>query len=65
MSCKNILSTNDGTYWQIDNLAMGSPPAPPLSNIWLSKYEPAIKDDAKLFERYMDNILRTMKEDLI
>ena len=44
---------------------MGSPPAPPLSNIWLSKYEPAIKDDAKLFERYMDDILRTTKESLI
>ena len=66
MSCKNIiLSTHDGTYWQIDNLAMGSPPAPPLSNIWLSKYESAIKDDAKLFERYMDDILRTIKESLI
>ena len=44
---------------------MGSPPAPPLSNIWLSKYEPAIKDDAKLFEQYMDDILRTIKESLI
>ena len=44
---------------------MGPPPAPPLSNIWLSKYEPAIKDDAKLFERYMDDILRTIKESLI
>ena len=44
---------------------MRSPPAPPLSNIWLSKYEPAIKDDAKLFGRYMDDILRTIKESLI
>ena len=44
---------------------MGSPPALPLSNIWRSKYEPAIKDDAKLFERYMDDILRTIKESLI
>ena len=49
ISCTNvILSIHDGTYRQIDGLAMGSPPAPPLSNIWLSKYEPAIKDDAKL-----------------
>ena len=49
ISCANvILSIHDGTYRQIDGLAMGSPPAPPLSNIWLSKYEPAIKDDAKL-----------------
>ena len=51
ISCTNvILSTHDGTYWQIDGLPMGSPPAPPLSNIWLSKYEPAIKNDVKLFE---------------
>ena len=66
ISCTNvILSTHDGTYRQINGLAMGSPPAPPLSNIWLSKYEPTIKDDAKLFERYMDDILRTIKENLI
>ena len=51
MPCRNvILSTHDGTYQQIHGLAMGSPPAPLLSNIWLSKYEPAIKGDAKLFE---------------
>ena len=66
ISCTNvILSIHDGTYRQIDGLAMGSPPAPPLSNIWLSKYEPAIKDDAKLFERYIDDTLRTIKESLI
>ena len=59
--CANvILLTHDGTYRQIDDLAMGSPPAPPLSNIWLSKYETAVKDDAKLFERYIDDILRTI-----
>ena len=64
--CANvILSTHDGTYRQIDDLAMGSPPAPTLSNIWLSKYETAVKDDAKLFERYIDDILRTIKESLI
>ena len=44
ISCTNvILSTHDGTYQQIDSLPMGSPPAPSLSNIWLSKYEPVIK----------------------
>ena len=64
--CTNlILSTHDVIYRQIDGLAMGSPPTPPLSNIWLSKYEPAIKNDAKLFERSMDAILRTIKESLI
>ena len=37
--CTNvILSTHDGNFCQIDVLAMGSPPAPSLSNIWLSKY---------------------------
>ena len=37
--CTNvILSTQDGNFCQIDGLAMGSPPAPSLSNIWLSKY---------------------------
>ena len=66
ISCTDfILSTNHGTYRQIDGLAMGSPPASPLSKIWLSKYEPAIKDDAKLLERYMDNIPRATKESLI
>ena len=44
---------------------MESPPAPPLTNIWLSKYEPNISDDAKLFENYMDDIVRTIKVDLI
>ena len=66
ISCTNvILSTHDGTYWQMDGLPMGSPPAPPLSNIRLSKYDPTIKDDAKLFECYMDDILRTINENLI
>ena len=55
----------DKTYKQIDGLAMGSPPAPLLSNIWLSKCEPNIRDDAKLFERYMNDTVRTIKVDLI
>ena len=66
LSCTNVLmQTHDGTCKQIDGLAMGSPPAPPLSNIWLSKYEPNIEDDAKLFELDMDDIVRTIKVDLI
>ena len=40
---------------------MGSQPAPILANIWLSTFEPTIRDDAKLFHRYMDDILRTIK----
>ena len=64
ISCTNvILSTHDGTYRQIDYLLIGLPPVT-LSNIWLSKYEPPIQNDAKLFE-YMDDIIRTIKESLI
>ena len=37
-----IMSTHDGYYMQKDGLAMGSPPAPLLANIWLAKREPAI-----------------------
>ena len=44
---------------------MGAKPAPPLSNIWLSKYEPVIQDTAKIFERYMDDIVREMKRSAI
>ena len=57
--------THDGTYKQIDGLAIGSTPAPPLSNIWLSKCEPNIRDDAKLFELYMDDTVGTIKVNLI
>ena len=52
--------THDGTYKQIDGLAIGSTPAPPLSNIWLSKCEANIRDNAKLFEHCMDDIVRTI-----
>ena len=66
LSCTNVvMSTHSGTYRQIDGLAMGSPPAPPLSNIWLSQFEPQIRDDAKLFDRYMDDIVRTIHRRLI
>ena len=37
-----IMLTHGGPYCQIDGLAMGSQPAPPLLNIWLSKFEPNI-----------------------
>ena len=40
---------------------MGGKPAPPFTNIWLAKFEPDIKDSAKLFERYMDDIIREIK----
>ena len=42
-------------------LAMGSPPAPLLANGWLSQLENLIKNDAKIYERYMDDIVRESK----
>ena len=53
-----ILLSHDGYDRQVDGLAMGSPPAPLLANGWLSKFDHNIKGDAKLFSRYMDDILR-------
>ena len=44
---------------------MGSPPAPCLANIWLFKREAEIKDDAKIFERYMDDVIRSIYESKI
>ena len=33
--------------------------------MWLSKYEPNKRDSVKLFESWMDDIVRTIKVDLI
>ena len=60
-----IMSTCDGYYRQKDGLAMGSPPAPCLANIWLFTREPETRDDAKSFERYMDDIIRSIFENRI
>lgn len=58
--------THDDHYRQIDGLAMGSPPAPPLANIWLSKNWPIIRDYGKhFFQRYMDDILRSINANSI
>ena len=56
------MSTNEGYFCQKDELAMGSPPAPLLANIWLFKHEPLLRDDAKLFERYMDDVIRSIQQ---
>ena len=56
-----VMLTHDGYYRQLDGLAMGAKPAPPLANIWLSKFEPIIRDTAKIFDRYMDDIIREIK----
>ena len=39
--------------------------SPPLFKVWLSKYEPSIRDDAKPFELYMDDTVGTIKVNLI
>ena len=57
-TCNVLMQTHDGFYRQVDGLAMGSPPAPLLANGWMSKYDPLIKGEAKLYFRYMDDIIR-------
>ena len=59
------MQTNDGYFRQVDGLAMGSPPAPRLANGWLSRFDSVDKGDAKLYSRYMDDILRDIKKDEI
>ena len=60
-SCNILMSTHDGYYRQVDGLAMGAPPAPHFANGWLSQFDPIIKGNAKIFSRYMDDILRNIK----
>jgi len=60
-----IMLTHDGLYRQIDGLAMSSPPAPMLANSWMSTFDSVIKDDAVLYSRYMDDILRSIGRDFI
>ena len=61
-SCDVVMLTPDGYYKQVDGLAMGSPCAPLLANGWLSQYDSQIRDNAKLYFRYMDDILREITE---
>ena len=42
---------------------MGSPPIPHLANEWLSQFDNAIQGNAKMFSRYMDDIIREIKKD--
>lgn len=57
--------TRKGFYRQIDGLAMGGPPAPLLANGWLSKFDKTLKGDAKLYQRYMDVILREIDKNKV
>ena len=61
-SCNVLMSTHDGFYYQTDGLAMGCPPAPFLANGWLFKYDEDIRDDSKIYFRYMDDILKNIKK---
>ena len=56
-----LMLTHNGFYKQTDGLAMGSPPAPLIANGWLSKFDSRIRGDAKLFSRYMDDVIRSIK----
>ncbi|XP_057290128.1 uncharacterized protein LOC130612790 [Hydractinia symbiolongicarpus] len=60
-----VLLSHDGYYKQIDGLAMGSPPAPLLANGWLSKFDSILKDDAVLYSRHMDDVLRNIERNRI
>ena len=64
-SCNVLMLTHDGYYKQTDGLAMGSPPASHLANGWLSKYDPIIRGNAKIYDRYMDDIIREIKKVLL
>lgn len=59
--CNVLMLTHNGYYRQTDGLAIGSPPAPYLANGWLSRFDGSVKGDAKVFARYMDDILRDIK----
>jgi len=56
-----LMLTNDGYFRQTDG-SMGSLPAPLIANCWMSKFDSQIKDDAMLYERYMDDILRNINK---
>ena len=62
-SCDVVMSTHDGFYVQRDGLAMGSPPAPHFANGWLSKFDSVIRGEAKLYFRYMDDILKEVNRE--
>ena len=63
--CNVVFSTHQGFYIQEDGLAMGSPPAPHLANGWLSTFDKNIQGNSIMYERYMDDIIRTIDNDKI
>ena len=57
--------TDDGYYTQIDGVAMGSPLGPYLANVFLAQYDKVIaeKCGGTIYERYVDDILTSMKSE--
>jgi len=60
-TCNVLMLTHDRYYREGDGLVMESPPAPLLVNGWLNKFDSQIKDSAKLYSQYMDDIIREIK----
>ena len=56
------MSTHDEFFIQKEGLAMGSTPAPHISNAWLSKYDDTIQDNAIIYFRYTDDIIRNINK---
>lgn len=56
------MQTNEGYFQLIDGLSIGSSlrSALRLANGWLSKFEPKIREEAKLHSCYMDDIVRNI-----
>ena len=63
--CNVLMSTHDGFYRQVDGLAMRRSPEPLLANGWLHKFDPIIRDDTKLFACYMDDVVRSLRNQAI
>ena len=60
-----MMLTHEGYYIQKDGLVIGSHPAPLLENIWLANLEELMRDDAKLFGRYIDDLIRSIAEEQV
>ena len=62
MACVNVLvSTPLGFYRQMDGVAMGSPVAPQIANIFLSQFDKELSYRSKFYYWYVDDIFRTVK----
>ena len=58
MATKNVLFLSpNGSYRQIDGVAMGSPLGPALANAFVSHYENKLIKDLKHYSRYIDDCL--------